>query len=138
MQHHNHRLPSQAHTLRHSKRRQVEDLLALAEYLPSTDRNLIQQVLGSDLPISQIAKLYQRPARHLHRQSKSIIKRLSDKHFKFVAIQIKTLPPEVRTTARHVILHGLSLRKAAEVSGKSLHHIRQDMNTVRAAARIFS
>jgi len=130
-------LSDQAHALRHNRRAQMDELRALVDYLPKNDKLLIEQVLDGNLPMTQLAKLYHQPARHLQRRAQSIIKRLSDKHFKFVALQIKTLPPEVRTTARHVVLHGLSMRKTAESSGLSLHRVRSDMNTVRATARLF-
>jgi len=127
-----------AHQHRQIKRRQIDDLLALAEYLPKADRVLIQQVLRGDLPIAQITRLYRMPPRHLQRKAASIIKRLSSKMFKFVAIQMDTLPVEVRPTARYVVLNGMSMRKTAEVSGMTLHRVRQNMNTVQATARLFA
>jgi hypothetical protein len=137
MQHPAINFSTESHSHRLAKRRQIDELLVLAEYLPSADRVLLEQVLAGDLPISQIAKLYQQPARHLQRKAQSIIKRLSNKHFKFVAIQMKTLPPDVRTTARYVIIQGLSMRKTAQISGMTLHRVRKDMNTVHATARLF-
>ncbi len=137
MQNHLNHLSDQAHALRHHKRAQMDELRALVEYLPKSDKLLIEQVLEAKIPLAQLARLYDQPPRHLQRRAKSIIKRLSDKYFKFVALQMKTLPPETRTTARHVILHGRSMRKTAEISGLSLHRVRSDMNTVRATARLF-
>lgn len=119
------------------KRQHMDELLALAEYLPKTDRVLIEQVLQSGLSISQIAKLSQTPARHLQRRSVSILKRLSNKLFIFVAIRIETLPTETRQTAKLVVIHGLSMRKSSKVSGLSLHTVRQHMNIVHATARMF-
>jgi hypothetical protein len=137
MQHRLSNLSTLAHQHRQIKRQQIDDLLALSAYLPRTDRVLIEQVLGGNLPIAQIAKLYQRPSRHLQRQASSIIKRLSNKMFKFVAIQMCTLPLEVRPTAKYVVLHGMSMRKTAQTSGLTLHRVRQNMNTVQATARLF-
>ncbi len=137
MQHGLYNLSTRAHQHRQIKRRQIDDLLALAEYLPQAERVLIEQILRDDLPIAQIAKLYRLPPRHLQRQALSIIKRLSNKLFRFVAIQMNTLPLEVRPTAKYVILHGMSMRKTARVSGLSLHRVRQNMNTVQATARLF-
>ncbi len=138
MQHRLNNLSTLAHDHRQIKRQQIDDLLALAEYLPKTDRVLIQQILHGDMPVAQIARLYQRHPRHLQRQAMSIIKRLSNNLFKFVAIQMNTLPIEVRPTARYVVLHGMSMRKASQVSGLTLHRVRQYMNTVQATARLFS
>ncbi len=137
MQHALNNLSDQAHALRHNRRRQIDELRALAEYLPSDDKLLIEQVLDGNLPMAQLARLYQLPARCLQRRAQSIIKRLSKKHFKFVALQMNTLPPEVRATAKQVVLNGQSMRKTAEISGQSLHKVRDHMSTVRATARLF-
>jgi len=137
MQHALNNLSDQAHTLRQSRRSHIDELRTFTEHLPRDDKMLIEQVLDGQLPMTQLARLYRQPARQLQRRAQSIIKRLSDKHFRFVALQMNTLPPEVRNTARHVILHGRSMRKAAEISGQSLHMVRQNMNTVRATARLF-
>jgi len=137
MQHRLCNLSTLAHQHRQIKRRQIDDLLALAEFLPEPEKVLIEQVLGEDLPIAQIASLYRLPPRHLQRKVMSIIKRLSNKQFKFVAIQMSTLPLEVRATAKYVVLHGMSMRKTAQVSGQTLHRVRQNMNTVQATARLF-
>ncbi len=106
-------LSTLAHQHRQAKRRQIDELLALAEYLPKADKALIEQVLRGDLPIAQIARLYRMPPRHLQRKAASILKRLSNSLFKFVAIQMNTLPVEVRPTARYVVLNGMSMRKTA-------------------------
>ena len=131
-------LSALAHDHRQIKRQQIDDLLSLAAYLPSTDRVLIEHVLIGDVPITQIAKLYQRPSRHLQRRASTIIKRLSNKLFKFVAIQMDTLPLDVRLTAKYVVLDGLSMRRTAQTSGLTLHRVRQNMNTVQATARLFN
>ena len=127
-----------AHRPRQLKRNQIEELLALADYLPAKDRILIEHVLGQGMPIARVAQLYQRPSRQLQRRTASIIKRLSNKLFKFVALHLNVLPPETRTTAKYVVLHGLSLRETARTTGKSLHQVRQHMSTVQAAARILA
>lgn len=131
-------ISTRAHAVRQLKRRQIDELIALAEYLPPTDRVLIEHILGKGMPVARIARLYQRPPRLLRRQAKSIIKRMSDKLFRFVALRSDTLPPEARLTAKYVVLHGMSLRQTAKETGKTLHHIRQHMNTVHATARLFS
>lgn len=131
-------ISSLAHQSRQCKRRQIEELLALAEYLPQADRVLVEQLLGHGQPVAKLAKLYQIPSRHLRRRADTIIKRLSNKLFKFVAIQPESLPNEVRPVARQVVLHGISMRKIALSSGLSLHRVRQYMNTVQTTARLFS
>ena len=130
-------LSTRAHDPRQLKRRQVDELVALAEYLPPHDRVLIEHILGKGMPVARIAKLYQRPPRLLRRRAETIIKRMSNKLFRFVAIQNDTLPVETRLTAKYVVLHGMSLRQAAQESGRTLHHVRQHMNTVHATARLF-
>lgn len=130
-------ISTRAHAVRQLKRRQIEELLALAEYLPGPDRVLIEHILGKGMPVARIARLYQRPPRLLRRRAETIIKRMSNKLFRFVALRADTLPPETRLTAKYVVLHGMSLRQAAEESGRTLHHVRKHMNTVHATARLF-
>lgn len=129
---------STAHSRRQIKRAQIDELLALAEFLPRGERLLIEQVLGQGTPVSTLARLYQRPTRQLQRQVVSVVKRMSNKLFKFVALQMHTLPAESRTVARNVVLHGLSLRQTARKTGYSLHHVRNHMNTVHATARLLA
>ena len=131
-------IANDAHDYRQIKRNQIEELLALAEYLPPKDRVLIEHVLGKGTSVSRIAKLYQRPARQLHRQANVIIKRMSNKMFRFIAIHMSTLPIETRPIAKYVILHGLSMRQTAEITGTTLHHVRKHMNTIQATARLLS
>ena len=138
MQHSLNNLSDKAHALRQNKRAQVDELRARAEYLPKDDRLLIEQVLAGNMPIAHLARMYQQPPRYLQRRAQSILKRLSHKYFKFVALQMNTLPREVRSTAKLVILYGQSMRKTAETSGLSLHKVRNHMNTVRATARLFT
>jgi len=120
------------------KRGQVEELLALTAYLPPSDRILMEHVLDTGQSISRIAQLYQRPPRQLQRQANAITKRLSNKLFRFVALHMNLLPAETRPTAKYVVLHGLSMRQTARTIGTTLHHVRQHMNTVQAAARLLA
>lgn len=131
-------ISTRAHAVRQLNRRQVDELIALADYLPAADRVLVEHILGKGMPIARIARLYQRPPRQLRRRAASIIKRMSNKLFRFVALRMDTLPAETRLTAKYVVLHGMSLRQAAEASGCTLHRVRQHMHTVHATARLFN
>jgi len=130
-------ISTHAHQARHAKRRRIHEILALSHYLPKYEQTLIQQVYEEGLPVARLAHLYQQPPRMMKRRIDLIVKRMSNKLFRFVAMHEDTLPIEVRPTARHVVLQGMSLRRAAKKSGRSLHVIRQHMNTVRATARLF-
>ncbi len=127
-----------AHAQRQLKRKQVQELLALADYLPDKDRVLIEHVLGKGMPVARVAKLYQRPPRQLQRQATNVIKRMSDQLFKFVALHMNTLPAETRTTARYVVLQGKSLRETARSTNTSLHYVRRHMDIVHATARLLA
>ena len=131
-------IPENVHHPRQLKRAQIEQLLALAEYLLPRERVLVEHVLDKGMPLARIAKLYQRSARKLQRQAMSIIKRLSTHMYRFVALQMATLPTETRTTARHVVLYGLSMRQTSITTGISLHQVRKHMNTVHCTARLLS
>jgi len=130
-------ISTSAHEYRQSQRRQVSQMLQLAEHLPDTDRLLIEQFLGQGRPVSHLAKLSGIPIRQMHRRVNSITKRLSKKLFRAVSLQLELLPREARTTAKLVVLHGMSMRKAAETTGLTLHQVRKHMNSIRATARLF-
>lgn len=131
-------LPAGIHQHRHLKRRQVDEILALAPYLSQADRTLIEQVIGQGVPVTRVARLFQRPSRQLGRRLESTLKRMSTKLFKYVALQMDTLPCETRNTARSVVLHGQSLRETARTSDMSLYQVRNHMNTIRATARLLA
>lgn len=131
-------IAANAHHPRQLKRAQIEEILALAEYLPPRERVLIEHVLDKGVPLARIAKLYQRSSRQLQRQAESIIKRLSKRMFRFVALHMSMLPAETRSTARHVVLYGLSLRQTSITMETSIHHVRMHMNVVHAAARLLA
>lgn len=131
-------IPANAHHPRHLKRAQIQQLLALAEFLPPADRVLIDHVLGKGMPLPRLAKLYQRSNRQLRRQVEKIIKRLSNHMFRFFALQMNSLPAETRPTAKCIVLHGLTVREASETIGISEYLVRKHINTIRVAARLLT
>ena len=112
-------------------------MLSRAEHLPDADRVLIEQFLGQGYSISQLARFSGTPVRQMHRRVHSVIKRLQNKDFIAISTQFELLPKESRPTARMVVLNGMSMRRAAEAMGLSLHQVRKHMDMVHATVRLF-
>lgn len=137
-------LDADARTTHHRRRDARERLLHLAEHLPERDRWLVEQVYARGVPISALARAAagDRPERLAHhrrrlaRRLAGIVRRLRDPLFQLVATEPELLPRHTRAPARHVFLHGRSLRETAERTGLTLHHVRRRIQTVRELAPI--
>ncbi|MFP3422466.1 hypothetical protein R0K19_24150, partial [Bacillus sp. SIMBA_161] len=80
---------------------------------------------------TEIARAVGLPPRRYQRKLNAIIKRMRDPLFRFVAEGPDRLPPETRSIARRVVLQGMSQRRAADATGRSLHEVRMAMQTIR-------
>jgi len=137
MQHRVNHIPTTAHQHRQTHRRQVSEMLMYSEYLPESDRLIIEQFLGQGRSVAHLAKLSSVPVRQMHRRVNSITNRLSKKLFRAVSVQFDLLPKEDRPIAKLVVIQGMSMRGAAKTTGLTLHQIRKHMNSVRATARLY-
>jgi len=107
-----------------------------SQHLADEDRVLIEQVYGHGVSVADVARLSRRPARSLRRQVKNLLLRMKSPLYTFMMGHSDLLPEEVRLVAKLTVLHGNSLRKAAAMSGRSLHEVRQHVQTLRALARV--
>ena len=141
-------------------RRGRERLLHLAEHLPARDRWLLEQVYRHGIPLATLvqadfqshaqndaqtdaqasappdARTRRKRQRQLSRRLTGIVRRLRDPAFVLSATRPEVLPAHTRRTARHVFIHGRSLRGTAQRLGLSLHRVRAHVQTVRELARI--
>jgi len=117
-------------------RDQVERLLERADYLEDADRLLVEQVYRHGMPVTDIARLTGDRPRNLQRRVAKLLKRLNSKLFLYVISHKDSLASSVRRSSELVVLHGHSLRRAASLSHRSLHQIRQDIRALRAMAGV--
>jgi DNA-directed RNA polymerase specialized sigma24 family protein len=118
------------------RRRSVEKLCDLAMHLAPADRALVLQVLGKGQSLADLAKLRDEPSRSTQRRMRSLLHRMSLPEYRLLASAGSTLPAEIRQCAALVICKGHTMRDAAALSGRSLHHVREYVQTVRTLARL--
>lgn len=116
------------------QRRGVEALLQLAERLPADERGLLEAVYRDGRSPTDIARSVGQPPRRFQRKLNAIMQRIGDPLFLFVARRLDELPPELRPVARRSVLQGLSQRRTAEATGRSLHTVRMQLHTLRTLA----
>lgn len=116
------------------RRRSVEALLHLAERLPAEERGLIEAVCRDGRSATDIARSVGEPPRRFQRKLNNIMQRIGDPLFVFVALRIDEIPAELRPVARRAVLQGLSQRRTAEATGRSLHSVRMQLHTLRTLA----
>ena len=120
---------------RRSRRDHIECLLELAKHLPETDRLLVDQVYRYGIAISDIARLHGHAPRNIRRRVAKLLVRLNSPLYKYVVFHHDKLSEDIRRVAVLVVLHGHSLRRAATISNKSLHRIRENIKELRIMAR---
>jgi DNA-directed RNA polymerase specialized sigma24 family protein len=112
----------------------AERMLALAEWLPPTDRALIVAMYKDGLSGVAIARLRGEPVEVVRRRLARVIKRMNTPVFALVAVQSSAWPRARAEAARLCVLEGLSIRAAAERAGITAHQVRREIITVRAMA----
>lgn len=120
---------------RSHRRNAIEKLLDRAKYLNETDRALIDQVYRYGSSISSVARISGQRAANLRRQMAKLLKRVNSPLFAFMIVHGDLLPVKVQRTAKLVVLKGYSQRRAADVSGQTLHRVRRHMEVLHALAR---
>lgn len=118
-------------------RDRTERLLQLSEYLPTHERLLLTQVLEHGLSAADIARLTDDKPDCVRRRIRRLMERLDSPLFRFAASRFELLPRDLQTTARRHILEGHSLRKTAQLTGLSLHRIRQQRRSLETLAKFF-
>ena len=119
-----------------AKRLKVEQLLERVCHLHKDDRLIVEQLFRHGLSIAQVATLIGRSRQHVRRRLNSIVERVRTPLFAYTILYRDLLPLHVQQTARLVVLQGQSLRRTSEITGYTLHEVRQHMRVVRAMARV--
>ncbi|MEE9211198.1 MAG: hypothetical protein V3U29_00925 [Phycisphaeraceae bacterium] len=120
----------------HRRRDEIEHLLSLAQYLDEPDRLLIHQAYRHGVPMADLARLAGKSPRAVQARLIRLFKLIRQPLFGFVVLHGDLLPPPTRRVAHLVVLHGHSLRRTADMTGQSLHRVRQHMRTVCVLARL--
>lgn len=118
------------------RRRGVERLVELSEFLPEAERLLIQQVYVHGLKTAELARLTGEPAYRVRRKLARILKRMRQPAFRFLAANGELFPRTQRRILELAVFHGQSLRKIAGQTGLSLHQVRQQLAAFRALGRL--
>jgi DNA-directed RNA polymerase specialized sigma24 family protein len=124
-----------SHDRRLARRSRVERLVLLAQHLPEPDRLLVEQVFAHDLRVEQVARLQRTRPNYVRGRLAKLCRRLNHPLFAFVAEGHALVPRHALITARLAILRGVPLREIARRRGLTVHQVRAQLGTVRAALR---
>ncbi|MEL7473142.1 MAG: hypothetical protein AAGK04_07480 [Planctomycetota bacterium] len=125
--------PSEGADLRRRRRRELtEALLERSSRLPDEERALIEAVYREGRPVVEIARLRGESPRPLRRRVRRLVERVMSERFGFVARRVAEWTPNRRRVAEACVLHGCSLREAAERLRLSLHAVRRHSDAVQA------
>ncbi len=119
---------------RNHRRNHTERILQRAEHLHESDRLVIEQVYARGMSITALARLTRTSPRKLQRRMVKLIRRLDSPIFLYVVRNRYHLPDETRRIAELAICRGQSMRRIATVTGMSLHHVRQQLQSLYAMA----
>jgi DNA-directed RNA polymerase specialized sigma24 family protein len=117
---------------RRSSRDMAEAIVARAQHLAGSDRAIIELVYGEGKTAVEVAALRDECPRAVRRRLRSVVSRLQSPLFAFVVAERARFSPVRRRIATMCVLHGHSIRAAAERTGLSLHAVRTHMHAIRA------
>jgi hypothetical protein len=126
------------------RREEAEVLVRRAAALPEPDRRLVEAVFRDQLTVSQLASIWrerkgrQADARFLRRRLRRLVERMRSSDFETVLACRARWSPTRRRVATACVLHGLSIRQAAEELGLSLHAVRRHLHAVTAVCETVS
>jgi DNA-directed RNA polymerase specialized sigma24 family protein len=110
----------------------AEQLAALARHLPPADRDIVLAVYECGLSVAALARAAGRDPRVLRGRLRRLALRLASAPFRFVLAHQHEWPARRRRVAALIVLHGHSERATAARLGLSLHHVRREIDRVRA------
>lgn len=113
-------------------REDVERLLRLARHLAPADRALLTAVYDRGMSANALAEATLAKRRVLHRRVKQLIRRVSSPAFRFVLRRSDDWTASRRRIGEAVVCHGRSIRSTARQLGLSVHHVRREIDRIRA------
>lgn len=121
---------------RTSHRLGPEQIVRLAQALPTDDRLLLERRFADGLTVTDIARRSRRSATTIRHRIAKLTRRLASPEFKFTLLHQDKMPRTMRRTATLLFVQGRSMRETAEATNKSLHRIRCDRATLQTLARV--
>jgi transposase len=116
------------------RREQVDQLLAMAEYLAPDDRALIEAIYGRGLSVRQVARAGCVTPGRITRRLRRLMQRLASPTFRLALTDSQDWPAQRRRIAEMALVKGVSLRDTAASVGVSLYRERQELERLRGLA----
>lgn len=113
-----------------------EQVVRLAQHLPTLQRRLIEQHLMEGLSLADLARLYREHPRTTRRRIERLAERLFSPEFRLTVLHPELLPAELQRVARLLFVQGRSLRDTARLTRRTLHQIRSQRTTLQALAQV--
>jgi DNA-directed RNA polymerase specialized sigma24 family protein len=124
--------PDQALDLRRKRQREMADsIISRAEYLTGPDRTLVLAVYEDNRRMSDLARMMGIHPRSLRRRVRRLIERMMSPKFAFVASRRDQWASTQRRVATACVLHGLSIRAAADQLKLSHYTVRKHCDIVQ-------
>lgn len=119
--------------LRRRRRRDiVEQIVRRADWLPRDDRTILCAIYEDGRSVTEVAQLRGDDPRRLRRHVRRLVQRIMSPKYLFVAAHKGAWTPTRRRVAEACVLHGLSLRGAAERLQLTHHTVRHHYHAVNA------
>ena len=115
-------------------RAKAERLLALIDFLPPGDRELMRAVFADGRSAASIARMAGRSPLVVQRRIAGLLDRIESTEFAVVVMHADGWPDRRAAIARTCIVEGLSTRTAARRLGISVHQVRLEMVAIRSLA----
>jgi hypothetical protein len=119
---------------RHQRRELAQLVVQRSEHLPPGDRELLRAVYDKGLRVVDLARAAHGCPRAMRRRIRVLVARVISDRYIFVASRQDAWCETRRRVAIACVLHGLSLRRAAESLGFSLHLVRRHHDAILAQA----
>lgn len=110
----------------------VDRLLALADYVPQAEAELLKAVFAEGTSIASLARLGGRTERVMRARVRRVVRRVLEPRFMFCVTRMGTWPAARQRVAEHVVLHGRSLRECASAMRTTLHVVRRHVEAINA------
>jgi DNA-directed RNA polymerase specialized sigma24 family protein len=110
----------------------IERLLDRANYLTSSDRALLRGIYDRGMDASDVARVMGRRPRGVRQRVQRLVEHLNSPDFTFILRAGRRWPKTRRRVGELVFLQGLTQREAAARLGISLHHLRREIERIRA------
>ena len=113
-----------------------EQVVRLAQHLPTLQRRLIEQHLMEGLTVADLARLYREHPRTTRRRIERLVERMHSPEFRLTVLHPDLLPAELQRVARLLFVQGRSLRDTARLTRRTLHRIRNQRTALQTLAHV--